>query len=158
MAFVENRGYNIRQVGEALNEALANYMYGSGIDRPVHKWFAGKVPPATVDATLVADQLIKPDAARLYNEKARIIWIGLLPERSEEGIALYGASGAKVVRFKPHETAFLLRIMSLAADLSQTVTFGQASKLFGTYSDESFVAFYLSKKWDILRSFGLLQV
>lgn len=158
VAFVENRGYNIRQVGEALNEALANYMYGSGIDRPVHKWFAGKVPPATVDATLVADQLIKPDAARLYNEKARIIWIGLPPERSEEGIALYGASGAKVVRFKPDETAFLLRIMSLAADLSQTVTFGQASELFGTYSDESFVAFYLSKKWDILRSFGLLQV
>ena len=69
-----------------------------------------------------------------------------------------GVDNQRIHSFDLFETAFLLRIMSLAADLSQTVTFGQASKLFGTYSDESFVAFYLSKKWDILRSFGLLQV
>lgn len=156
--FVENRGYDIRLAGEALRNALANYMYGNGLERPVHKWFAGKAPVTTVDAALVADQLIRPDAARLYDEKARLIWTGIAERHTEEGLVLYGASGSKHLKFKPHETEFLLRILPVAADLDRRFTFAEAAEIFREYSDDSFVAFYLSKKWDVMRSYGLLQI
>lgn len=156
--FVENRGYDIRLAGESLREALAHYMYGNGLERPAHKWFAGKAPATTVDAALVADQLIRPDAARLYDEKARLIWTGIAERHTEEGLVLYGASGSKHLKFKPYETEFLLRILPVAADLDRRFTFAEAAEIFREYSDDSFVAFYLSKKWDVMRSYGLLQI
>lgn len=79
VAFVENRGYDIRLVGEGLDEALRHYMAGDGLDRPVHKWFAGKTPRTAVDASLIADQMIRPDASRLFDENARVVWSVLLP-------------------------------------------------------------------------------
>lgn len=83
--FTEIRTYNINMVGDGLNEALANYMYGNGLDRPVHKWFKGKeVPTTTVEETLITDHLIKPDASRIYSDHARLIWIGPQAVRTEE--------------------------------------------------------------------------
>lgn len=158
VAFVENRGYNVSQTGDALNEALAGYMYGEGTDIPVHKWFPGKAPATTVDPELVAGHLIKPDASRLFDPAARLVWIGDPPERTAEGIRVRNADGEREMNFKPHEAEFLMQAAAMAGDLSQSVTFARAAELFGRYSDESFVAFYLSKKWDILRSYGLLQI
>ena len=57
-----------------------------------------------------------------------------------------------------HETEFLLCLMQTASDLSRKFTFGEAAELFRHYSEESFVAFYLSKKWDLMRPLGLLQI
>ena len=44
------------------------------------------------------------------------------------------------------------------ADLSRTTTLGEAAELFQKYSKTSFLALYLSKKWDILRSYGMLHI
>ena len=156
--FGENRGYDLRLTGEALDEALANYMRGDGIDRPVHKWFAGKVPRTAIDAALVADRLIEPDPARLYDEKARLVWIGLAERHAEGGLTLYGASGSKHLKFEPNETEFLTHILPMAADLSRHVAFGEVAEIYETYSGGGFVPFYLSKKWDIMRSYGLLHI
>ena len=158
VAFVENRGYDIRLVGEGLDEALRHYMAGDGLDRPAHKWFAGKTPRTAVDASLIADQMIRPDASRLFDENARVVWIGPPPVRQEDGLVLHGASSARKLKFKPHETEFLLCLMQTASDLSRKFTFGEAAELFRHYSEESFVAFYLSKKWDLMRPLGLLQI
>lgn len=158
VAFVENRGYDIRLVGEGLNEALRHYMAGDGLDRPVHKWFAGKTPRTAVDASLIADQMIRPDASRLFDENARVVWIGPPPVRQEDGLVLHAASSARKLKFKPHETEFLLCLIQTASDLSRKFTFGEAAELFRHYSEESFVAFYLSKKWDLMRPLGLLQI
>lgn len=51
-----------------------------------------------------------------------------------------------------------LCLMQTASDLSRKFTFGEAAELFRHYSEESFVAFYLSKKWDLMRPLGLLQI
>jgi hypothetical protein len=67
-------------------------MAGDGLDRPAHKWFAGKTPRTAVDASLIADQMIRPDASRLFDENARVVWIGPPPVRQEDGLVLHGAS------------------------------------------------------------------
>ncbi len=156
--FAENRGYNINLVGEGLRQALANYMAGEGLERPVHKWFAGKVPPTTVEPALITDHLIRPDACRIFDEKARLIWIGPAPRRTSEGIEVYSTSSQKSLKLPDKDADFLIRIMSLCGDLNRKITFAEAREIYAEYSQEPFSFLYHSKKWDILRGFGLLQI
>lgn len=156
--FSDNRGYDINMAGEALRVSLANYMVGNGLDRPVHKWFAAKVPPATTDAALIADHLLKPDASRLYDEKARILWIGGSMERTPEGIAVRNNSEEKSLKLKDADADFLLRVCEMCSNLDETVSLGSLRNLYAEYSEEPFSILYHSKKWDILRGYGLLQV
>ncbi len=157
--FTEIRTYNINTVGEALNEALTNYMCGGGIDRPAHKWFKGKeIPPTTLENTLITDQLIKPDASRIYNDPARLVWIGVPLIRTGEGVTARNNTGEKQFRFGEAEAEFLMELTLRCADLSRKVTLADAKQLYGKYSPEPFVVFYHSKQWDQLRKYGLLQI
>lgn len=156
--FAENRGYNINLVGDGLREALAYYMAGEGLERPVHKWFAGKVPPTTVEPTLITDHLIRPDACRIFDEKARLVWIGSPLRRTEEGIEAYGPAGQKRMKLPDADADFLMRITALCGDLNATVTFADVQKIYAEYGSEPFAILYHSKKWDTLRGFGLLQI
>ncbi len=158
ITFVENRSYNIQLVGEALRTSLANYLVGNGLERPVHKWFAGKVPPTTVEESLITDHLIKPDASRLFDGQARLIWIGAIPCKTAEGISVHSPSQRKEIRLPEHDTAFLLEIMKRCADLNHKVTLKDAQTLYANYGDQPFSILYHSKKWDQLREFGLLQI
>lgn len=157
--FTEHRVYNLNMAGDALNDALFNYIYGNAIERPAHKWFTGKsIPQTTVENSLITDHLIKPDASRIYDERARLVWIGVPPERGEQGLTLRNASGHKTLKFDDNITDFLLEITEKAADLSEKLTFGQIQEIYKKYSTEPFVVFYHSKKWDIMRGYGLLQI
>ena len=158
ICFVENRGYHIQQTGESLRMALSAYMRGDGLDRPVHKWFSGKAPSTTHEATLIADVQITPDRARLYNDRARVVWLGLPPERTAEGVAVTDLYGTKELKFKNDEADFLMELLPMASELSDTITFAEAAQLFTQHTHEPFVPFYLSKKWDVLRNYGLLQI
>ena len=156
--FAEDRQYNVAAAGESLRTATYNYMHQVGFNKPAHKWFEGKAPETTHEPTLVTDQLIKPDASRIYDDNARLVWIGNQPERTSEGLVVYGNAKEKALKFKDFESEFLLELIENASDLSRKCTFSDAKELYSHYSEESFVIFYHSKKWDILRGFGLLQI
>lgn len=157
--FNENRNYNLNMVGEALNDALANYMYGNAINRPVHKWFRGKdIPETTIENSLITDHLIKPDASRIYNDSARLVWIGVQPVRNENGLTFHSNSDSKHIRFTPSESDFLIKITALCSNLERKTLFSEIKQIYSEYSNEPFAVFYHSKKWDILRKYGLLQI
>ncbi len=156
--FADNRGYDIGMVGEALRLSLANYMTGNGLDRPVHKWFAAKVPHTTVEEGLVAGHLTKPDACRIFDENARIVWIGGSMERTDEGVLVRSNSEEKTLRFGAAEADFLIHATELCAIAQPPVTLGRLKELYTEYSPEPFAILYHSKKWDILRGYGLLQI
>lgn len=157
--FAEDRGYNINIAGDALRLSLANYMNGAGIDRAAHKWFACKAPQTTVENSVITDHLIKPDSSRIFDEGARVIWTGTaLPVKTNEGLLLNNPSKQKIVTLKPHLSDFIIAACSLCSDLDKIVKISEIHDVFKEYSDESFAAFYLSKKWDIMREYGLLQI
>lgn len=158
IAFVEDRGYNIAAAGDALRTSLANYMLGSGIDKPAHKWFEGKAPHTTIENSEITDHLIKPDASRIFNENARLIWLGAAPVRTEEGILISTNSQQKEFKFAECDADFLIEIMRRCSDLSATVRFGKVKELYANYSEGLFATLYHSKKWDKLRELGLLQI
>ncbi len=156
--YAEQRQYNINMVGEALRSSLAAYMLGSGLDKQAHSWFAAKAPRTTVEPSLVSDCFLKPDAARIYNESARLVWVGGAVKRSEEGLKIYGMSKNKSLKFAAPEADFLVEVIGLCSDLSRKITFSEAREIYARYSQEPFVVFYHSKKWDLLRGLGLLQL
>ena len=156
--FAENRGYSLDMVGEGLNLSLANWLVGSGLERPVHKWFATKVPPTTVIPSLITDHLIKPDGCRIYNDKARIVWVGGTPEMTEEGILIHTPSTAKEVKLPEAEAEFMYAVLEQTADLEEEYTFEQIRTLWEENFEKPFIEFYSSKKWDIIRKLGLLQI
>ena len=156
--FAENRGYSLDMVGEALNLSLANWLVGSGVDKPVHKWFASKVPSTTVIPSLITDHLIKPDGCRIYNDKARIVWVGGTPELTEEGVLIHTPSATKEVKFPEAEAEFIYAVMEQTSDLTEEYTFEDIRTLWEEHFDKPFIEFYSSKKWDIVRKHGLLQI
>ena len=156
--FAENRGYSLDMVGEALNLSLANWLVGSGLDKPVHKWFGSKVPATTVIPSLITDHLIKPDGCRIYNDKARIVWVGGTPELTEEGVLIHTPSATKEVKFPEAEAEFIYAVMEQTSDLTEEYTFEDIRTLWEEHFDKPFIEFYSSKKWDIVRKHGLLQI
>lgn len=156
--FADNRGYNINMVADGLESALDAYMAGEGLEAGVDKWFQMKVPRSTIEPSLVTDQLIKPDASRIFDEACRLVWTGNPPLRTAEGITIVSNSEERHIKLAPPDADFIMEITGLTADLSRRVTFGDARKKYAEYSPEPFTVFYHSKKWDILRGYGLLQI
>lgn len=156
--FAEDRLYNVAAAGGALRTATWHYMRGAEFDKPAHGWFEGRAPETTHEPTLVTDRLIVPDACRIYDDRARLVWLGAAPRRTAEGLAFNANAKEKELKFADAEAAFLLELLPEAADLSRKLTFDEARALFARHTDEPFLHFYHGKKWDILRGFGLLQI
>lgn len=156
--FAENRGYSLDMVGEGLNLSLASWLVGSGIDKPIHKWFGSKVPHTTVIPSLITDHLIKPDACRIYNDKARIVWIGGATTLTDEGVVIRTPSMEKEVKFPEMEAEFLQAVIEQVSDLNEEYCFEDIRLLWEENFDRPFIEFYSSKKWDIVRKAGLLQI
>lgn len=158
VAFAENRGYDIRMVGDALVDALSNYLSGNALDRPVHKWFATKVAPTQVENSLITDHLIKPDACRLWNPAARIVWLGTRAERTEDGFMAGNNADEKYFKAPQPESDFMVKIINMCGDLNKIVNFADVEQLYQEYSQQPLSILYHSKRWDKLRGMGLLQI
>lgn len=157
--FEEKRSYDIDNVGDGLNHSLINYMVGSGIDRRADRWFEGRIPRTKVENTLITDHLIKPDASRLYNEQSRLVWIGAsLPTKSSEGVLFNNLQGQDELRLESADADFVVELIKRCSNLKERFTLTAAKKLFEEQSDKSFLNFYHSKRWDKIRTFGLLQI
>ena len=61
-------------------------------------------------------------------------------------------------RLPEMEAEFVAAVIEQAADLGEVYTFEQIRTLWEENFDRPFIEFYSSKKWDIIRKAGLLQV
>ncbi len=156
--FTEKRDYDIDAAGRALERSLAAYMAGRELDKPARKWFGQRAPRTIVEETLVADLLIKPDASRLFDPKARCLWTGSEAKLSEGGVMLYSRTGGKLLRLGEAQSSFVAETCRRCGPESPPVTFGNLSERWAECCEGSFLAFYHSKKWDVLREYGMLQI
>ena len=158
LRFVENRSYNLHLVGEGLRNSLAYFMIGEELDRKVHQWFEAKVPKTLVPSTIITNALTQLDKCRIYNPSSRLVWIGADVMLTDGGLLLQSASSSKVITFSQKEIDFLTELLSMCCDLDEVITLEQASKIYEQFSDKPFLTLYHSKKWDLMRTFGLLQL
>ena len=157
--FAENRNYDINAAGEGLRAAIYNYMHREGLDKPVHKWFAHKMPEKTIEETLITDHLIKPDKSRMYDDNARLIYIGISPVKCDEGLSFAGNSSQRVIKFESSDADFMMEVISKASQIENKLLFYEIQQLYGYYNPEKpFSYLYHSKNWDRMREYGLLQI
>jgi hypothetical protein len=57
LVFEDPTGVDHELLGQGLNKALYNYMYGQGIELDVREWFSQRVPKTKIPAKLIADAL-----------------------------------------------------------------------------------------------------
>lgn len=55
--FEDPVGTDHERLGVGLRKAIYNYMHGAGLDRPAHRWFPHRVPPATIAPGFIAGAL-----------------------------------------------------------------------------------------------------
>lgn len=158
ISFTEKRDYDIDAAGRALERSLAAYMAGMELDKPAHKWFGQRAPRTSVEETLVADLLIKPDASRLFDPEARCLWTGSESRQTEGGVMLCSRTGGKMLRLGEAESSFVVETCGRCGIGMPAVTFGSLSERWAECCEGSFLAFYHSKKWDVLRDYGMLQI
>ena len=73
-------------------------------------------------------------------------------------ILIHTPSTAKEVKLPEAEAEFMYAVLEQTADLEEEYTFEQIRTLWEENFDKPFIEFYSSKKWDIIRKLGLLQI
>ncbi|MDP1843570.1 MAG: B12-binding domain-containing radical SAM protein [Sediminibacterium sp.] len=61
--------------GFGLAKSLLNYMHGTHLDDPLHKWFDFKVPKTSIDPSYIANILNEPELTAT-KPTAKVIWMG----------------------------------------------------------------------------------
>ena len=77
---------------------------------------------------------------------------------TEEGIVIRTPSSEKEVKFPEMEAEFMQAVIEQVSDLTECYTFEDIRALWEENFEKPFVEFYSSKKWDIVRKAGLLQI
>ena len=71
LQYEEPGAANHDQFRQGLKDTAAAYMSGLGLDRPVHTWFAGELPPTTLAPDCVRQHLARADAITKTSGLAR---------------------------------------------------------------------------------------
>ena len=158
--FEYNFGYSLDMAGDALTLSMTNFLLANGLDKPVHKWFSRKVPSTSVDASLIEDIMLKPDSSRLFDPKARIVWVGGSVSKNNDGtITVFGTADSKTIKFQNTcDADFMVSAIARCGDPESVVTAEELRNIYSDFSEEPFSFLYHSKNWDRLRNFGLLQI
>ncbi len=62
-----------------LKKSLLNFMHGSCLDYPLHKWFDFKVPKTLVPSDFIIKSIQEEDFIK-HKPETKIVWLGNLPE------------------------------------------------------------------------------
>ena len=73
-------------------------------------------------------------------------------------MVIHTPSATKEVKLPEAEAEFIYSVIEQTADLDENYTFEDIRTLWEEHFDRPFIEFYSSKKWDIVRKFGLLQI
>ena len=129
-----------------LSAALAAWMRGRELHRPVHLWFAPGTPPTTLGPGAVAAALSeRPERGR------RLVWLGGEPLRTDGALLLHRAGGAVAVPGDDDALDWLAEVLE-AARPGAPLDIGAARAAF----PGDWAAFAAS--WALVRRAGLVQI
>ncbi len=75
IAHIDPLGGAHSEFGYGLAKSLLNYMHGTHLDDPLHKWFDFKVPKTTIAPDYIEKILNEPDTGSV-KPTAKLIWLG----------------------------------------------------------------------------------
>jgi radical SAM superfamily enzyme YgiQ (UPF0313 family) len=157
-------------LGLGLRGALAAYMDGQHLTRPVHRWFTQRTPATTVPQQWVTHALRPSPAARrsLADCHRQLVWIGGKPviERSSKQdctVILPNETEDRRLRLNEPQARWLLELIATATPWNDqsSPTYQRLAELRETYpfgGPAAFDAWSRTTAWRAARQTGLLLV
>ncbi len=126
LAHRDPTGTDHHRFDEVLPRALASWLQGRELERPVHQWFADPVPHASVPRNLIGASLTEA----MPRAKGRLVWLGGEPLRSADGVTLHHADGELLVPGTEDELDWLVEVLQHARPSEPALSFRDARDAF----------------------------
>ena len=130
---------------DVLPSALAAWLRGRELDRPVHTWGPG-LPPSAEPSDRIRRALAAPTPAG-----RRLVWLGGEPLSEDGAVVLHGPDGAAVIHGEEPALDWLVEVLD-AARPGGELLYDEASEAFpGDWDD-------FAQAWSTVRAAGLLRL
>ena len=162
-------GANHELFGYGLKKALFNYMHGTCLDFPLHKWFDFKTPNTTIPKDYIQKAILEPELISSTHYKT--IWIGTMPtyqliQKSKKGnkweemqLQFQANNASFNISIDPKQADWFLQILpQLSVDSSNGLTIAEIKASYQAAGLEGFELFWDNKPINTLSKAGLLRV
>ena len=131
---------------DVLPEALAAWMQGEELRRPVHRWF-DDMPPSAEPPDRISRALDQPVA-----EGRRLVWLGGAVLADEEGVQLHHLMGSVYIPCSPDEADWIGEVLDAADPVGDPVMLQDVVEVFpgdwGAFQD----------RWQLIRDAGAVLI
>ena len=132
---------------DVLPRALAAWMRGRDLDRPVHTWFSERMPPTTEPPDRIQRALTEDEPMGDH-----LVWLGGEVLEEDDVLVLHHAEGTSRVRGRRPELAWLAEVLTAASPGGQGVSQKAALAVFpGDWGR-------FARTWAKVRAAGLVGV
>ncbi|MEY4456189.1 MAG: hypothetical protein RLY15_453 [Bacteroidota bacterium] len=162
-------GANHELFGYGLKKALFNYMHGTCLDFPLHKWFDFKTPNTTIPKDHIQKAILEPELISSTHYKT--IWIGTMPtsqlvQKSKKGnkweemqLQFQTSSNSFSISIDPKQADWFLKILpELSLENSNGLLLSEIKASYQAAGLEGFELFWDNKPINTLSKAGLLRV
>jgi hypothetical protein len=162
-------GANHELFGYGLKKALFNYMHGTCLDFPLHKWFDFKTPNTTIPKDHIQKAILEPELISSTHYKT--IWIGTMPtsqlvQKSKKGnkweemqLQFQTSSNSFSISIDPKKADWFLKILpELSVENSNGLLLSEIKASYQAAGLEGFELFWDNKPINTLSKAGLLRV
>ena len=152
-----------------LKKSLLNFMHGSCLDYPLHKWFDFKVPKTLVPSDFIIKSIQEEDFIK-HKPETKIVWLGNLPEieiinKSKKGsnwqiCSLTFQTKKETIHIKVNEPEgkWLNDLLVKLSNLDKSVTLTEIKNDFEAAGLIDFELFWDNKPVTTLYKAGLLHL
>ena len=162
-------GANHELFGYGLKKALFNYMHGTCLDFPLHKWFDFKTPNTTIPKDYIQKAILEPELISSTHYKT--IWIGTMPtykliQKSKKGnkweemqLQFQTSSNSISISIDPKQADWFLKILpQLSVENSNGLLLSEIKASYQAAGLDGFELFWDNKPINTLSKAGLLRV
>jgi hypothetical protein len=162
-------GANHELFGYGLKKALFNYMHGTCLDFPLHKWFDFKTPNTTISKDYIQKAILEPELISSTHYKT--IWIGTMPsnqliQKSKKGnkweemqLQFQTSSNSFSISIDPKQADWFLKILpQLSVENSNGLLLSEIKASYQAAGLDGFELFWDNKPISNLHKAGLLRL
>jgi hypothetical protein len=151
-----------------LRKSLHNYMHGSFLDQPLHKWFDMKTPKTTIKPTYIADILNEGDYVAVKDTQ-RVVFTGRMPTcefftKSAKGaqwemcsLTFHHLQASVTIKIGKEQGEWLMALLpQLSVANVKLKTMQEVRESYDAVCNDDFELFWENKPMNTLHKVGLL--
>ena len=162
-------GANHELFGYGLKKALFNYMHGTCLDFPLHKWFDFKTPNTTIPKDYIQKAILEPELISSTHYKT--VWIGTMPtyqliQKSKKGnkweemqLQFQTSYNSFSISIDPKQADWFLKLLpQLSVENSNGLLLSEIKASYQAAGLDGFELFWDNKPINTLSKAGFLRV